>query len=111
MVTFVGPHSHKPIHNIKVAEGEMTVVGLKKFATGTPPTVVVATADPSVAFCHQAGHLKDTTKHSYNDKTMSFFADQIVPVQQHNLFFFQICGKAAGRTELAARTSGTSGGA
>ena len=33
---------------------------------------------------------------------MSSFAEEIVPVEHHHLFFFQIVGRAAGRTELTA---------
>jgi hypothetical protein len=33
---------------------------------------------------------------------MSSFAEEMVPVEHHHLFFFQIVGRAAGRTELTA---------
>jgi hypothetical protein len=111
MDTFVDPHSLRPVREITIAEGQTKIVGLKKFALGPPPEVVVSTQS-TLASCHQVSHLKDPTKRKYSSGNlrpgdhhwykMSSFAEEMIPVEHHHLFFFQIVGRAVGRTSLGA---------
>ena len=107
METFVDV-TRRPVSQIDIAVGETKILGLKKFNLGIPPSVVVFIQNPEIAFCFQVVHLKDTSKKSYNDLfAISRFSDQFVPVERGDLFFFQICGKAAGQIELIANHHAT----
>jgi Type VI secretion system (T6SS), amidase effector protein 4 len=114
MESFVDAHSRRPIKRLEVGEGDTKIVGLKKFSSGNAQGVKVVINDTAVAFCNQVVHLNDRTKHKYRDfdpnftddfhwRHMSSFINECAAAEQHNLFFFQICGKAAGRTELVAK--------
>jgi hypothetical protein len=112
MEAFVDPHTLLPVREITIGEGQTKIVGLKKFALGPPPEVVVSTPTAALAFCHQVSRLKDPTKRRYSSGDrqpgdhhwykMSSFAEEMVPVEHHHLFFFQISGRAAGSTQLTA---------
>jgi hypothetical protein len=98
MTTFVDPTTHKPIRQIQIAPGETKVVGLKKYAGGPPNHVVVLTDKNDIAFCYQSVRLKDRSKHSYNKDfaSISSFTNELIPIEEKGLFFYQICGKTAG---------------
>src|SRR5271155_1302785 len=77
MESFVDAHSHRPVQHIEIVEGETKILGLKKLGPGNSQSVKVAAKDPAVAFCDQAFHLKDTTKHKYRDDDPDFKSDPL----------------------------------
>lgn len=105
METFVDVKTGQPLNRIEVQEGTTRIVGLKKFALGTPPSVIVQCSDGNTAISHDVSHLGDTTKHKYSadeNINMASFANEIVHLERSGLFFFQILGMQVGTTELTA---------
>ena len=102
MQSFVDTHG-RPISRIDLAVGETKIVGLKKYNLTPFPEVAVLVRDSNVAFSHQCVHLGDPTKKSYNDVfDMRTVAKGNVPVEIKGEFYFQLCGRTVGHTELSA---------
>jgi hypothetical protein len=102
MESFVDTHD-RPISRIDLAVGETKIVGLRKYNLTPFPEVAVLVRNSSVAFSHQCVHLGDPTKKRYNDVfDMREVARGNVPIEVRGKYFFQLCGRAAGHTELSA---------
>jgi Type VI secretion system (T6SS), amidase effector protein 4 len=102
MDSFVDIHG-RPVHQLDLAVGETRIVGLKKFGLQPMVEVGVTARNSDIAFSQQCVHLGDVTKKKYIDVyDMAKVAADNVPIESHGRFFFQICGKAAGQTELDA---------
>ena len=102
MDSFVDIHG-RPVHRVDLAVGETGIVGLKKFSLQPMVEVGVIARNSDIAFSQQCVHLGDVTKKKYIDVyDMAKVAADNVPIESHGRFFFQICGKSAGHTELDA---------
>jgi hypothetical protein len=102
MDSFVDIHG-RPVHRVDLAVGETRIVGLKKFSLQPMDEVGVMTRNSDIAFSRQCVHLGDVTKKKFNDvRDMAKVEAENVPIESHGRFFFQICGKSAGHTELDA---------
>ena len=102
MDSFVDIHG-RPVHQVDLAVGETRIVGLKKFSLQPMDEVGVMTRNSDIAFSRQCVHLGDVTKKKFNDvRDMAKVEAENVPIESHGRFFFQICGKSAGHTELDA---------
>jgi Type VI secretion system (T6SS), amidase effector protein 4 len=102
MDSFVDIHG-RPVHRVDLAVGETRIVGLKKFSLQPMVEVSVIARNSNIAFSQQCVHLGDVTKKQYIDVyDMAKVAADNVPIESHGRFFFQICGKSAGHTELDA---------
>jgi hypothetical protein len=102
MDSFVDIHG-RPVHRVDLAVGETRIVGLKKFNLQPMVEVGVIARNSDIAFSQQCVHLGDVTKKKYIDVyDMDKVAADNVPIESHGRFFFQICGKSAGDTELDA---------
>jgi hypothetical protein len=110
MEQFIDPVTRRPVTQLVLAAGQTKVVAVKKFAMGTPPSVLVLCKDPRTAFCHQVSRLADPTKLKYIDWKISDFTNEMKPLERDGLFFFQICGYAPGSTELTAPFSNPTSG-
>ena len=102
MDSFVDIHG-RPVHRVDLAVGETRIVGLKRFSLQPMVEVGVIARNSDIAFSQQCVHLGDVTKKKYIDVyDMAKVAADNVPIESHGRFFFQICGKSAGHTELDA---------
>src|SRR6516165_10106769 len=102
MDSFVDIHG-RPVHQVDLAVGETRIVGLKEFSLRPMVEVGVIARNSDIAFSQQCVHLGDVTKKKYiDDFDMAHVAEDNVPIKSNGRFFFQICGKSAGHTELEA---------
>jgi len=102
MESFVDIHG-RPVSRIDLAAGETKIVGLKKYDLTPFVEVGVLVRNSSIAFSHQCVHLGDPTKKKYIDVyDMAEVAQGNVPIEVSGKFFFQICGRAAGHTDIDA---------
>jgi hypothetical protein len=110
MESFLNVVGNHAVTNISLAQGQTAVVRLKKFDVGQPvannpglflrPQVVVACRDPSVAFCFQVSKLAQPKK-AYDNKYNVNQIDTTI-MESNGFYYFQICGKTVGATELSA---------
>jgi type VI secretion system (T6SS) effector Tae4 (amidase) len=113
METFVNPPGNQPVTELRVKVGETKVVGLKlAHINGNPDLTVlpygedvlrkmsVSCDDGDIAFSRQVIKLAKS-KSAYEDHYNVADIDTVY-VEQRGLYFFQICGKKAGRTNLKA---------
>jgi hypothetical protein len=102
MESFVDTHG-RPVSRIDLAVGETKIVGLKKYALTPSVEVGVLVRNSSIAFSDQCVHLGDPTKKKYIDVyDMAEVARGNVPIEVSGKFFFQLCGRAVGHTEIDA---------
>jgi len=102
MESFVDIHG-QPVSRIDLAVGETKIVGLKKYDLTPFVEVGVLVRNSTIAFSHQCVHLGDPTKKKYIDVyDMAEVAQGNVPIEVSGNFFFQLCGRAAGHTEIDA---------
>jgi hypothetical protein len=110
MESFLDVLGNQAVSNISLAQGQTAVVRLKKFDVGQPvadhpglflrPQVVVACKDPSVAFCFQVSKLAQSKK--VNNDVRNVNKIDLTIVESGGFYYFQICGKKVGMTELIA---------
>jgi Type VI secretion system (T6SS), amidase effector protein 4 len=102
MESFVDAHG-QPVSRIDLAVGETKIVGLSKYNLIPHPEVGVVVQNSSIAFSHQCVHLGDPTKKKYIDVyDMAEVAQGNVPIEVGGKFYFQLCGRAAGHTQIDA---------
>jgi hypothetical protein len=108
--SFLDVSSDHAVAQISLKQGETRVVRLKKFDAGQPvdghpglylhPKVVVSCENPSVAFCFHVSKLGHNKK-AYDDHYDVNQVDTAL-VEKDGFYYFQICGKQAGTTQLTA---------